>query len=81
MLMPSCASVSNILQATPAWVRMPMPTTETFATLVDVVMFLGWYEDGRMVCIQETSGTVNNVEVALVTPDWAAYRRLLDEEV
>ena len=44
-------------------------------------MFLGWYEDGRMVCIQETSGTVNNVEVALVTPDWAAYRRLLDEEV
>ena len=31
MLMPWCASVSNILAATPGCERMPMPTTESFA--------------------------------------------------
>ena len=43
-----------------------------------VVMYLGWSPDGRMVCIQETSGSTDNVEVALVAPDWASYRRLTD---
>jgi AraC-like DNA-binding protein len=34
MLMPSRASASNIFAATPAWLRIPMPTTETLATSV-----------------------------------------------
>ena len=34
MLMPSCASTLNILAATPAWDRMPMPTTEILQTPV-----------------------------------------------
>src|SRR6267378_534631 len=32
MLMPSLASVSNILAATPEWLRMPTPTMDTLAT-------------------------------------------------
>lgn len=43
-----------------------------------VVMFLGWTADGQMLCIQETSGNINNVEVGIVKPEWPCYRRLLD---
>lgn len=42
-----------------------------------VVIFLGWTAEGRMLCIQETSGNINNVEVGIVTPDWDHYRRLI----
>lgn len=43
-----------------------------------VVMFLGWTADGQMLCIQETSGNINNVEVGIVTPDWAVCRRIIE---
>ena len=43
-----------------------------------VVIFLGWAADGQMMCIQETSGSVNNVEVGITTPDWQSYRRIID---
>lgn len=43
-----------------------------------VVMFLGWTADGQMLCIQETSGNINNVEVGIVTPDWACMRRIIE---
>ena len=43
-----------------------------------VVMFLGWTAEGQMLCIQETSGNINNVEVGIVTPDWGYYRKILD---
>lgn len=43
-----------------------------------VVMFLGWTADGQMLCIQETSGNINNVEVGIVTPDWACCRRIIE---
>src|SRR3546814_3187188 len=33
MLMPRNASASNMVDATPAWLRIPTPTTEIFATL------------------------------------------------
>ena len=81
---PGASSTSTLLAAGQAVSRdelLPGDICIRTGPEAHVVMFLGWYEDGRMVCIQETSGTVNNVEVALVTPDWAAYRRLLDEEV
>lgn len=31
-----------------------------------------------MICLQETSGNINNVEVGICTPEWAHYRRLID---
>src|SRR5215467_674158 len=37
MLIPSCARTSNILAATPAWVRIPTPTTETLAMSVSTL--------------------------------------------
>ena len=80
---PGAASTSTLLAAGQAVSKedlLPGDICIRTGPEAHVVMFLGWSEDGRMVCIQETSGTVNNVEVALVTPDWAAYRRLLDEE-
>ncbi|MBS6953486.1 MAG: C40 family peptidase [Enterocloster asparagiformis] len=43
-----------------------------------VVMFLGWTADQKMLCIQETSGNINNVEVGITVPDWPHYRRLID---
>lgn len=43
-----------------------------------VVIFLGWTADGQMLCIQETSGSVNNVEVGITTPDWQSYRRIIE---
>ena len=42
------------------------------------VMFLGWTETGQMLCVQETSGDINNVEVGIVKPDWPYYRRLVE---
>ena len=43
-----------------------------------IVMFLGWTDDGQMLCIQETSGNINNVEVGICAADWPYYRRLVD---
>ena len=43
-----------------------------------VVIFLGWAADGQMLCIQETSGNVNNVEVGIAASDWQSYRRILE---
>ncbi len=45
--------------------------------MAHVVLFLGWTQDGQMLCIQETSGNINNVEVGITTPDWSYYRRLV----
>lgn len=45
--------------------------------MAHVVLFLGWTQDGQMLCVQETSGNINNVEVGIVTPDWPYYRRLV----
>ena len=38
MLMPFCASALKASAATPAWLRMPMPMTETLATSVEPVI-------------------------------------------
>lgn len=43
-----------------------------------VIMFLGWTEDGRILCIHESSGKVNNVTVAVRDANWPYYRRLID---
>lgn len=43
-----------------------------------VVVFLSWMADGRMLCIQETSGNINNVEVGITTGDWQSYRHIMD---
>lgn len=43
-----------------------------------VVIFLGWTADGKMLCVQETTGKSNNVEVGIVTADWQSYRRIVD---
>lgn len=43
-----------------------------------VVMFLGWTEDGRIRCVHETSGSVNNVTVGTRNAGWPYYRRLID---
>lgn len=43
-----------------------------------VVIFLGWASDGKMLCIQETSGNVNNVEVGIAASDWQSYRRIIE---
>ncbi|MCC8024329.1 MAG: NlpC/P60 family protein, partial [Clostridium sp.] len=43
-----------------------------------VVIFLGWTADGKMLCIQETTGNANNVEVGIVASDWNSYRRIID---
>lgn len=45
--------------------------------MAHTVIFLGWAPDGRMLCIQETSGLTNNVEVSLSDEDWPCYRRIL----
>lgn len=43
-----------------------------------VIMFLEWTEDGRIRCIHESSGDVNNVTVAVRDANWPYYRKLLD---
>lgn len=41
-----------------------------------VVMFLGWTSDGRIRCVHETSGSINNVTVGTRNAGWPYYRRL-----
>jgi hypothetical protein len=43
-----------------------------------VIMFLGWTEDGKILCIHESSAGVNNVTVATRDAYWPYYRKLLD---
>lgn len=43
-----------------------------------VIMFLGWTDDGRILCVHESSGKVNNVTVAVRDANWPYYQRLLD---
>ena len=43
-----------------------------------VIMFLEWTEDGRIRCIHESSGDVNNVTVAVRDANWPYYRKLID---
>lgn len=43
-----------------------------------VVIFLGWTDDGQMICIQETTGNSNNVEVGIKESDWESYRRIIE---
>ncbi len=43
-----------------------------------VIMFLGWTSDGRIRCINETSGSVNNVTVSVRDAGWPYCRRLID---
>jgi hypothetical protein len=43
-----------------------------------VIMFLGWTEDGKILCIHESSDGVNNVTVAIRDAYWPYYRKLLD---
>lgn len=43
-----------------------------------VIMFLGWTADGQILCIHESSASVNNVTVAVRDANWAYYRRLVD---
>ncbi|MCD8082459.1 MAG: NlpC/P60 family protein [Clostridiales bacterium] len=43
-----------------------------------VIMFLGWESDGRILCINETSGSDNNVVVTSREASWPYYRRLID---
>lgn len=43
-----------------------------------VVIFLGWTSEGKMLCIQETTGSANNVEIGIVASDWHSYRRIID---
>lgn len=43
-----------------------------------VIMFLGWTADGRIQCIHESSGTVNNVTIGVRDANWPYYRKLVD---
>ena len=56
----------------------PGDTCIRLGSKAHTVMFLGWTDDGQMLCIQETSGNINNVEVGICTADWPYYRRLVD---
>lgn len=43
-----------------------------------VIMFLGWEEDGRVKCVNETSGGINNVTITVRDANWPYYVRLMD---
>ena len=43
-----------------------------------VVMFLGWTSDGKVRCVHETSGSINNATVGTRDAGWPYYRRLID---
>lgn len=43
-----------------------------------VIMFLGWTLDGRIQCINETSGSVNNVTISVRDAGWPYCRSLID---
>lgn len=47
-------------------------------SMAHVVIFLGWGEDGKTLCIQETSGNINNVEVGINNSEWQSFRRIID---
>lgn len=47
-------------------------------TEAHVIMFLGWTEDGRIRCIHESSGSINNVTVSIRDANWPYYRKLID---
>lgn len=49
-----------------------------FNPMAHVVIFLGWTAEGNMLCIQETTGNSNNVEVVTVTSNWESYLRILE---
>ncbi len=42
------------------------------------VMFLGWTQDGKIQCVHETSGSVNNVTISIRDADWPYYIRLVE---
>ncbi len=42
------------------------------------VMFLGWTRDGRIQCVHETGGSVNNVTISIRDADWPYYIRLVE---
>ncbi len=42
------------------------------------VMFLGWTKDGKIQCVHETSGSVNNVTISIRDADWPYYIRLVE---
>lgn len=43
-----------------------------------VIMFLGWTADGKIQCIHESSGPINNVCVSVRDANWPYYRRLVE---
>lgn len=43
-----------------------------------VILFLGWTADGKIQCIHESSGPVNNVCVSVRDANWPYYRRLVE---
>lgn len=43
-----------------------------------VIMFLAWTDDGRILCIHESSNGINNVTVAIRDANWPYYRNLID---
>lgn len=43
-----------------------------------VIMFLAWEENGRILCIHESSGAANNVTVSSLDANWEHYRKLLE---
>ena len=43
-----------------------------------VVMFLGWTQDGKIRCVHETAGSVDNVTVSIRDANWPYYIRLVD---
>ncbi len=47
-------------------------------TEAHVIMFLGWTADGRIQCIHESSGPVNNVTVSVRDANWPYCRNLVD---
>ena len=47
-------------------------------TNAHVIMFLGWTEDGRIVCVHETTGGTNNVTITERDANWPYYRRIVE---
>lgn len=47
-------------------------------TIGHVVIFLGWTVEGKMLCVQETTGNSHNVEIGIVASDWQSYRRIIN---
>ncbi len=43
-----------------------------------VVMFLGWSDNGKLLCIHETSGPANNVTISELDANWKYYRKLIE---